>query len=322
METFLPMLKNVILFVLLAIPGFIFVKTKVMSSESSVVVSKLLVYLGSPFFVVASMLNVDFGGETAVGAILSILIYCISIVLFYFLSIIFSIIRNKDQILRKQKSNMMRFCEIFSNCGFMGLPLALAVFPDNSSLMAFLIICNICGNIFMYTMGASLTSDVNCKINFKKILLNPVLIAFVISIPLNIFKVKNYIPEIETYSVWFNNIVTPLAMTVLGMKMGSVKFLEILKNSKVYIVGFAKLIVFPMLGVVIAILVSLLLPAQKFNLVMCAFICFATPTAAMASTMADQYGGDKEGTALYTLGTTLLSVITIPLLYMLVLCLI
>ena len=148
------------------------------------------------------------------------------------------------------------------------------------------------------------------------------LIAFVISIPLNIFKVKNYIPEIETYSVWFNNIVTPLAMTVLGMKMGSVKFLQIFKNSKVYIVGFAKLIVFPMLGVVIAILVSLLLPAQKFNLVMCAFICFATPTAAMASTMADQYGGDKEGAALYTLGTTLLSVITIPLLYMLVLCLI
>ena len=40
----------------------------------------------------------------------------------------------------KKQSGMMRFCEIFANNGFMGLPLALAVFPDNHTLMAIALI--------------------------------------------------------------------------------------------------------------------------------------------------------------------------------------
>ena len=45
------------------------------------------------------------------------------------------------------------------------------------------------------------------------------------------------------------------------------------------------------------------------------FIAFAMPTAGMASTFADTFNGDVEGAAIQTLGTTILSVISIPLLY-------
>jgi predicted Na+-dependent transporter len=44
-------------------------------------------------------------------------------------------------------------------------------------------------------------------------------------------------------------------------------------------------------------------------------IAFACPTAAMATAFADQYNGDTENAVIYTLGNTVLSVITIPLLY-------
>lgn len=316
MDAFIPMLKNVILFVLLAVPGFLLVKTKVLKLEHSGVFSKLLVYVGSPFFILANMLKVDFSGDTVIGLLLACLIYAVGVTIFYFLSIVFSIVRHDDPIEKRKKSNMMRFCEIFANNGFMGLPLALAVFPDNPSLMAFLIAANIFNNIFMYTMGVGLTNDGKSKINIKQILLNPVFIAFIISIPLNLLNVKSYVPEIETYSGWLNNLVTPLAMTVLGMKMGGIKFSAIFSSKRMYVVSFAKLVLFPVVGIALTFLITLLLPSERVNLVLCAFICFATPTAALASTFADQNGGDSQGAAIYTLGTTLLSVITIPLLYM------
>ena len=317
MDAFLPMLKNVILFVLLAVPGFALIKTKILHQEHTGVLSKLLVYVGSPFFVLYNMMRVDFSGDTVKGLFLSFVIYVIALLVFYFLSMIFSIVKCKDPIEKRKKSNMMRFCEIFANNGFMGLPLALAVFPNNPTLIAFLIVANILNNVFMYTIGINLANDGKSKINYKKILLNPVLISFVISIPLNLLKVKDYLPEIETYSGWLNNLVTPLAMTVLGMKMGGIKFSTIFSSKQNYIVSTAKLIVFPVIGIAIAFLITPLLPGEKFNLIMSSFICWATPTAALATTFADQYGGDSEGAAIYTLGTTLLSVITIPLLYML-----
>ena len=46
-----------------------------------------------------------------------------------------------------------------------------------------------------------------------------------------------------------------------------------------------------------------------------AFISFGTPTAGLASTFADAYDGDTEGSVAYTLGSTILSVATIPVMY-------
>ena len=47
------------------------------------------------------------------------------------------------------------------------------------------------------------------------------------------------------------------------------------------------------------------------------FMAFSMPTAGLASPLADKHGGDIENSVVYTLGTTILSVATIPLLYML-----
>jgi predicted permease len=95
-----------------------------------------------------------------------------------------------------------------------------------------------------------------------------------------------------------------------------ISFITIFKNKPNYVVCLAKLVVFPIIGIALALLFTLLLPDEKFNLAMCSLICFATPTPALASTFGDQYGGDTENAVIYTLGTTILSVITIPLLYM------
>jgi len=56
-------------------------------------------------------------------------------------------------------------------------------------------------------------------------------------------------------------------------------------------------------------------------MVMTMFIAFAMPTAALSTALADAHNGDADNGTVYTLSNTVLSVVTIPLLYLL-LCLI
>ena len=56
-------------------------------------------------------------------------------------------------------------------------------------------------------------------------------------------------------------------------------------------------------------------------MVMATFIAFAMPTAGLAPVFADRYNGDVKNATIFTLGTTILSLLTIPLLY-LIMCVI
>jgi predicted permease len=141
------------------------------------------------------------------------------------------------------------------------------------------------------------------------------LIAFVIGIIANLLNVKGYVPEVATYSTHFSNLVTPISMTILGMKMGGVKFLELFKSWKTYYVSALKLVVFPMIIVAIVFVLNQVTAIITPDMVLGVLIAFAMPTAGLASTFSDNFGGDTENAVAFTLGTTVLSVVTIPLLY-------
>ena len=57
MDALIVMLKNVIIFVLLALPGFFLVKSKQLKAEQSGALSKLLTYVGMPFLILTSTIN-------------------------------------------------------------------------------------------------------------------------------------------------------------------------------------------------------------------------------------------------------------------------
>ena len=152
MSEFVIMLRNVLLFVALAIPGYILVKTRLMGEKSSGVLSKLLTYLGMPFLILSSTLNISFTGEFAIKIVLVGLAGVVFTVLFFLLSAL--LIKNKEDEKRK---GMARFCMVFSNNGFLGIPLAKAVFGD-SPVVTYLIILNIITNVLMFTLGVYLIS--------------------------------------------------------------------------------------------------------------------------------------------------------------------
>ncbi|MBQ7236082.1 MAG: AEC family transporter [Clostridia bacterium] len=321
LNAFIPMLKNVIIFIALAVPGYILVKSGTMKQEQSGVLSKLLMYVGMPFLILSGTLGVKFTGETVLNLVWAALIGTLLTFIFFFLSaFLVKDYKKKDSadpLWEKKVRGMERFCAIFSNNGFLGLPLAVAVFGGASKVFTFLVVVNIINNTLMYTVGVYMVSGDKKTIDLKKIFLNPVLIAFIIGIILNLVGVKKVLPEIVTFSDHFKNIVTPISMTILGMKMGGIKFSAMFGSWKMYYVSLIKLILVPVVSVVVTIALNKFCGLDG-DMIMTMFIAFATPTAALAPAFADRYEGDVENGTIYTLGNTILSVITIPLLYLVI----
>ncbi|MBO4323398.1 MAG: AEC family transporter [Clostridia bacterium] len=311
MESLLIMLKNVVMFVLLALPGYILVKTRLLNAEHTGALSKLLMFVGMPFLILSSTLKLSLSAEFVKMMLLVAGIGVAFILVAFFASALLT----KGEKNEKTRG-MMRFSAVFANNGFLGLPLAIAVFGADSQAVAVVIVLNIITNILMFTLGVYLVSGDKETMNFKKAFLNPVLIAFVIGIILNLLKITAFVPEVATYSAHFNNIVTPLSMTVLGMKMGGIKFSKLFTNVKTYYVSAIKLILFPVVIVGLLLLIRLFAAeALNADILIGIFVAFAVPTAGLASTFADQLGGDTESAVSFTLGSTLLSIITIPVLY-------
>ena len=327
MDALLPMLINVLIFVALALPGYILVKTKIIKSSDSASLSKLLTYVALPFMIFVGAQNINLSGDFLALAGITTVAGIVITVGCFFLSKPLAMKRlfNKNSnnetesektVTAEKSRGVMRFAMAFSNNGFLGIPLAVAVFSGNAQIQAIVIILNIITNLFLYTLGIYLISGDKNMISIKKALLNPVLIAFVLGIIFNAFGIAKAVPEVTKYATHLNNLVTPISMIILGIKLADIPLKSLFTSPFAYYVSAIKLVLVPLLAVLIAVALKALFNLSN-DIIMGFFIGFAMPTAGLASTFADNYSGDTKNAVIYTLSSTILSVITIPLLYLL-----
>ncbi len=315
MDAFWSMLSNVLIFVALAIPGLILVKTKVLKPEDSGVLSKLLIWVGMPFMILSCALDLELNADVAVSFLIAFAVGLAYVFIYFFLSAPLTKMEKNEKT-----RGVMRFALVFPNNGFLGLPLAAAVFGASSQVMAFLVVMNTACNLLMYTLGAYLVSGDKRQMDFKKAVFNPVLIAFILGIVLNLLGVGKSVPQISSYCLNLKNIVAPVSMTILGMKLGGIPFKTLFTSGKNYLVAAIRLILFPV------VIVALVYVGYKWlglaeAMVFAAFISVSMPCSGSTSAFADAYDGDSESAVSFTLAATVLSVATIPILYGL-LCLI
>lgn len=312
MGEFIIMLRNVLIFVALAIPGYILVKGKLLKPEQSGVLSKLLMYLALPCMIFSGVVkNLTFNGESVLMLAIVAVVGIVAVLGMFFVS---------APLVKMEKNGktrgMMRFCAVFANNGFLGIPLAVAVFGGDSPVFTVLIVLNIINNVLMYTLGAYLATGDKKNISVKKAFLNPVLLAFVLGCACNLLGVAKYVPEMITFSDHFSSIVTPISMTIIGIKLGTVPFKKLFSSGRLYYISLLKLVVFPVAITAMMLALKLVpLNIQVESIILGVFVAFSMPTAGLAATFADEFGGDTENAVIFTLGTTVLSVLTIPTLY-------
>ena len=314
MQEFFIMLKNVIIFILLAVPGFVAVKTKLFKSEDSNVLSKVVLFVAMPFFIAASTLNIPLTEQMAIKLLIVAGLYSAFTVLLFFLAKIF--IKKDD---KNALAGLERFSLIFSNNGFIGLPLAEIMFGLDSPIIAYIVVINVINNVALMVVGPYMFTGDKSTISFKGILKSPVLIAFVIAFIINLIGVQPITKESLYYSNFLKAVVTPLAMTILGMKFANVKMSALFTNRKVYYISFLKLLLFPALTIALMLAIKFAVGLDS-AIIIAVFIGFGTSTATLTTSIADRCGVGQIESSLYVLGSTLFSVISLPVLYAL-LCL-
>ena len=316
MEAFFTMLSNVLIFIALAVPGYVLAKTRLISDKESAPLSRLLIYVGVPFMVASNLIDITFDSHALQIILLSTLIGIIYTVICYFLSI------PATHYIKDLKTQGVARFEIFAgNNGFLGIPLAVAVFSDMPLVVTGVIIVNLINNVSMYTIGIYSISGDKKNISIKKLLTNPCLIGFAVGLILNFTKVSSVLPQVSDYLSRSQAIVTPISMIIIGIKLGSIKLLDIFKSKNMYIVSFYKLILVPFIITAVLLLVRIWINVPS-ELILGLFVAFAVPSASLATTFADNFGGDSKSAAIFTIGTTILSVNTIPVLYYLLMLII
>lgn len=198
-----------------------------------------------------------------------------------------------------------RLSIIFSNAGFMGIPLVAGMYGEEGVFFASVMVIIL--NIVFWTYGISAVRGSFSKESIKKIVFSPCLIA--VAAGLIFFLAKMRIPDpFASAAVHLANLNTPLAMIVSGISIAQSDIRAMFKKTKLYKVLFGKLLFAPILTALIFMLIPA--PAIIKKIIVLQVAC---PTAAIIGITVLQYGGDNKTATEYFGLTTLVSMVTIPI---------
>ncbi|MBU7468219.1 AEC family transporter [Lactiplantibacillus plantarum] len=298
--------SQIILMFILMLVGLLVNKLGFMHAQTSTDLTNILLYIVSPCLIIQAF-EKTFSAER-----LQMLARVIAgIVIIYVLMIIVTQLlfkRVSDQNLRR----IMRYGAVYSNAGFMGIPLtsslfgATGVFYAVASLAAF--------NIFSWTHGITLFTGQqgNRRDNLKQIVFNPNIIAIVVG--LLIFVTSLQLPTIANSAIkYVSSVNTPLSMIVIGNSLADVKLNRATLDKRLWLVILLRNLLFPYLAIVVLQLMGIT-GIPLFTTVLMA----ACPVAGIVVLFSLKVHGDPGPAVALMSISTILSVVTIPIVFALV----
>ena len=306
MEIFLASLIAIATMLCYAIPGVITVKTGLIKPSSITAFVVIQMYVCQPCLTINSLISAtyswDYFQQVLIFFAVALLLQVVMLAVFYV-------------IFKKKGENDIRFriatiATSFGNVGFMGVPLLEAIMPEevrSQSLMLsvmFLIGLNMLG----WTIGSSIITRDKKYISIKKVLLNPAMIGLAIGMP--IFFSGLTVPETIVNMVSLvGRMSTFLSMLIIGMRLATVKIKDMFSDPLVYGVVGIKQIIMPLIGLVLIWFLPLDIYVRQ-----ALFILAAAPVASIVLNFSELLGEGQEMAANVVLVSTISSIITIPLL--------
>ncbi|NLX64135.1 MAG: AEC family transporter [Clostridiaceae bacterium] len=297
--TFDIVLKQVqILFIILG-TGYAGGKFGILDSNGTKKLSEVLLYISSPMLVLSSFL-IEYSRERLIN-IIWVVVFSVStfIIAIYLSKLIYGRFSEKTAV-------MLRYTAIFSNCGYIGLPLMKAVYGDEGAFYgAFYVVIF---QIFLWTYGYIMFGTKDTKGNtIKRVLTRPTIIAvfigtivflFQIPIPLTVGKAIKAVGD----------MTMPLSMLIVGGVMSTAKLTAMFNDWKVYLSSSVRLLFMPVLAFLISKLAGV--PSLPAKITVTAL---AMPVAANTTIFSEMFDKDSVFASKCVAVSSLLSIITIPL---------
>lgn len=195
----------------------------------------------------------------------------------------------------------------FSNSAFIGFPILSAAFGEAALIYGVVYVAAF--NILSWTAGVFIYGGKKA-LSAKNLLLNPTLIASFLGLGFFVFSIM--LPPFPLAAITMvGDTTTPLSMLVIGAQLVGLS-LPSLKDKNLFIACAARLVLIPLAFYLV--FKWLPLPYMVFETL---FIILAMPCAAVSVIQAQQYKANQSLAAKGVALSTLLSLITIPLMMVL-----
>lgn len=317
LNSFFPVAEKVgLLFIIIAL-GFVCQKIKLLTEESNKCMADIVMYFVTPCVIINAFSSTSYAKEEILDILKNIgivaLIAAVAHVIMILVVMFIFRFKNDD------KRRIMRFAAVFSNAGFIALPLAQALIDTpvsrEGSLYAAVYLAVF--NIALWTWGYADMSKENDGMNIKKILLNPGIIGVVAG--LIVFTSPLYINLGETAGIRLPGIIMdalgamsalnlPLPMLMVGYYLGKADLIAAFKDGWSYFCILLRLVAFPM-----ATLLLLWLCGVRGNVLTVSVIGASAPVGATATIFAAKFERDTELSVRLVSLSTILSMLTMPL---------
>ena len=293
------LMEQIIQLFLMIFMGFLIVKAKLLNSEDSKVLSIIVLYLIIPC-VIINAFQVDYTSQTVKGLLIAL---AGSVMTQVILLIVVSILGKVLHLNEVEVASIY-----YSNSGNLIVPIVTFILGKEWVLYGCVFMS--VQLVFIWTHCKKIISR-ESSYDWRKIVLNINMISIAIGIVL--FLTRIHLPED------INSTLSAVgSMIVTGMLFAGMDFKQIFASRRVYFVTFLRLIIVPTIALVLikfSHLASLSSNGSKIMLIV--FLAIITPSASTVTQMCQVYGNDSQYASAINVVTTLLAIITMPLMVML-----
>lgn len=300
MQISLLLMEEIIKLFVIMFMGYAVVKAGLMKSSESKSVSVILVYLVIPCVIIKAF-QVDYTPDVQKGLFLAIAAAVAVHILFLLITIPLRKIFQMDVI--EQATS------IYSNAGILVIPLVQELLGQDYVIYSSAYIA--VQLILLWTQGKNMLCEEE-KLEWKKIFLNVNIISIIAGIVLFLFRIK--LPAgVQDVLGMMNNMIGPLGMLLAGMAIAEVPLKSIFTKKRNYLSVALRLFLYPVLGLFLMKAIQIVVNLENSSqILLTVYLACVTPACASVTSMAQLYDKDAAyASSLYVL-TTLLSIVTMP----------
>jgi len=299
------LMEQIIQLFLMIFMGFLIVKAKLLNSEDSKILSIIVLYLIIPC-VIINAFQVDYTPQTVKGLLIAL---AGSVMTQVILLIVVSILGRVFHLNEVEVASIY-----YSNSGNLIVPIVMFILGKEWVLYGCVFMS--VQLVFIWTHCKKIISRESVY-DWRKIVLNINMISIAIGIVF--FLTRIHLPAIinNTLSA-VGSMIGPASMIVTGMLFAGMDFKQIFANKRVYFVSFFRLIIVPVIALFLIKCSQLSTFSSNGNkLMMIVFLAIITPSASTVTQMCQVYGNDSQYASAINVVTTLLAIVTMPLMVML-----
>ena len=291
-----------VLFALMVV-GFLCNRRKLLNAVAIKGITELLVLIVTPCVIVHSFIQQKFApsllGDLGWALAMSVFAHVVGA------AIAFLCLHDRNP----NRGGVLRFATIFSNAGFMGIPLEYALLGADGVFFGAMYV--VVFNLVCWSLGVAVMCRGMKNVGLRALFVNAGTVGVALGLPFFLFSLK--LPEVvERPVAMLADLNTPLAMIMVGWYLAETDFRPVLRCGAAYGVAALRLVAVPLVVIAAFAGVRACVPALNSVMAVAISTAAAAPTAALTTVIAARYDKDVSTATSLVSGTTLLSILTMP----------